>query len=158
MRDNIRGKYFLLRTFTQVALTVLQCTTGALGVTQNTQHQRRVSSVCCSQLQTAQGSSLNPIDQIVDKPNCWCDWENSSITLSGLIAAGPERFRMIAETKHRATLTDIWQCPWLSKQNPLCDSRAVSSVCPRVSDSLSLPPHVLCRSAPPLPQPLLPLW
>lgn len=29
---------------------------------------------------------------------------------------------MIEETKQQATLTDIWQCPRLSKQTPVCES------------------------------------
>lgn len=33
---------------------------------------------------------------------------------------------MIAETKQRATLTDVWQCPRLGKQNPVCDRLARS--------------------------------
>lgn len=41
----------------------------------------------------------------------------------------PERCRVIAETKHWATLTDVWQYPRLAKQNPACDSLAVFSLC-----------------------------
>lgn len=61
---------------------------------------------------------------------------------------------MIAETKQRATLTDVWQCPQLSKQNPVCDWLAISvftvhALCFSIYSISHLSrvssPHLLCR-------------
>lgn len=69
----------------------------------------------------------------------------------------PERCWMIAETKYRATLTDVWQYPRLAKQNLAYDSLAVFSLyfgCIHqltVTSSLhllvSLPPFLVCPAS-----------